>query len=120
MKYYYYHFRFIDEEIWSKYVSQAHKNIACMCAKLIQLCPTLWDAMDCNPPGSSVHGILQARILEWVAVPSSRGSSDPGTKPISLVSSALAGGFFGTSAIWEAHKNSSSSENPVFSRAQFF
>jgi len=36
------------------------------------------DPMDCGPPGSSVHGILQARILEWVAVPSSRGS--PGTR----------------------------------------
>ena len=39
--------------------------------------PTLWDPMDCNPPGSSVHGILQARILEWVAFPFSRGSSQP-------------------------------------------
>ena len=36
---------------------------------------TLHDPMDCNPPGSSVHGILQARILEWVAMPSSRESS---------------------------------------------
>ena len=36
--------------------------------------------MDCSPSGSSVHGILQARILEWVAMPSSRGSSDPGVK----------------------------------------
>ena len=42
-----------------------------------QLCPTLWDPMDCSPLGSSVHGILQARILEGVAVPSSRGSSPP-------------------------------------------
>ena len=42
------------------------------CAKLLQLCPTLWDPMDCRPPDSSVHGILQARILEWVAMPSSR------------------------------------------------
>ena len=40
-----------------------------------QLCLTLCDTMDCSPPGSSVHGILQARILEWVAMPSSRGSS---------------------------------------------
>ena len=40
-----------------------------------QSCPTLRDPMDCNPPGSSVHGILQARILEWVATSSSRGSS---------------------------------------------
>ena len=42
-----------------------------------QSCPTLWDPMDCSPPGSSVHGILQARILEWVAIPSSKGSSQP-------------------------------------------
>ena len=48
-----------------------------MRAKLIQLCPTLCKPMDCSLPGSSVHGILQARILEWVAVPSSRGSSQP-------------------------------------------
>ena len=41
----------------------------------LQLCPTLCNPMHCNPPGSSVHGILQARILEWVAMPSSRGSS---------------------------------------------
>ena len=41
--------------------------------KSLQLCMTLWDLMDYNPPGSSVHGILQARILEWVAMPSSRG-----------------------------------------------
>ena len=42
-----------------------------------QLCLTLCDPMDRSPPGSSVHGILQARILEWVAIPSSRGSSQP-------------------------------------------
>ena len=46
-----------------------------MCAQLLQLCLTLCKSMDCSPPGSSVHGILQARILEWVAIPSSRGSS---------------------------------------------
>ena len=46
---------------------------SCVCAKLLQLCPTLCDPMDCSPPGSSVHRILQARILEWVARPSSRG-----------------------------------------------
>ena len=39
------------------------------------------DPMNCNPPGSSVHGILQARILVWVAMPSSRGPSNPGIKP---------------------------------------
>ena len=42
-----------------------------------QSCPALWDRMDCSPPGSSVHEILQARILEWVAMPFSRGSSQP-------------------------------------------
>ena len=40
-------------------------------------CPTLCDPMDCSLPGSSLHGIFQARILEWVAIPSSRGSSWP-------------------------------------------
>ena len=46
-------------------------------ALVIQLCPTLCDPMDCSLPGSFVHGILQARILKWVAMPSSRGSSQP-------------------------------------------
>ena len=50
---------------------------ACMCAKLIQLCLTLCDPMDYSPPGSSVHEILQARILEWIATPSSRESPRP-------------------------------------------
>ena len=40
----------------------------CMCAELLQLCPTLCDPMDCSPPGSSVRGIFQARILEWAAI----------------------------------------------------
>ena len=48
---------------------------ACMCAKSLQACPTLCNAMDCSPPCSSVHEILQARILEWVAKPFFRGSS---------------------------------------------
>ena len=42
-----------------------------------QSCPTLCDPMDCSPPGSSVHGILQARTLEWIVIPFSRGSSWP-------------------------------------------
>ena len=49
----------------------------CVCAKSLQLCPTLCNPMECSPAGSSVHGILQAGILEWVAMPSSRGSSCP-------------------------------------------
>ena len=50
-------------------------------AKSLQLCPTLCDPMDCSLPGSSVHDIFQARILEWVATPFSRGSSPPGIEP---------------------------------------
>ena len=46
-------------------------------AKSLQSCPTLCNPLDCSPPGSSAHGILQARILEWVAMPSSRGSFQP-------------------------------------------
>ena len=45
--------------------------------EIVQSCPTLCNPMDCSPPGSSVHGILQARILEGVAIPFSRGSSQP-------------------------------------------
>ena len=49
---------------------------------LAQSCPTLWDPMDCSTPGSSVHGILQARIQEWVAIPFSRGSSRPSDRTL--------------------------------------
>ena len=47
----------------------------CMRAKLLQLCLALYNSIDCSLPRSSVRGILQARILEWVVMPSSRGSS---------------------------------------------
>ena len=56
-----------------------------------QLCPTLCDPMDCSPPGSSVHGILQARILEWIAIPFSRGSFQLRDH---IQVSHIAGGFF--------------------------
>ena len=54
-----------------------HYLDACVYAKPLQLCPTLCNLMDYGPPGFSVHGILQARILEWVAISFSRGSSWP-------------------------------------------
>ena len=69
------------------------------CFSHVQFVVTLWDY---SLSGSSVHGILQARILEWVAMPSSRGSSCPGIKPKSLMSPALEGEFLITRAIWEA------------------
>ena len=60
-------------------------------------CPTLCYPMDSSLPGSSVHGVLQARILEWVAVPPPGDLPNPGMEPRSLRSPALVGGFFTTS-----------------------
>ena len=60
---------------WHWGISEALR--VCVLIKLLQSCPTLCDPMDCSLPGYSVHGILQARILEWVVMPSSRGSSQP-------------------------------------------
>ena len=71
----------------------------CTCAhmhtKSLQSGPTLCDAMD-----SSAHGILQARIVEWVAMPSSRGSSRPRDRTLVSQPPAWAGGFFTTSTTW--------------------
>ena len=52
-------------------------------SEVAQSCPTFCDPMDCSPPDSSIHGILQARILEWVAISFSRDSSQPGIEPTS-------------------------------------
>ena len=49
----------------------------CVCVLVAQLCLILWDPLDCNLPGSTVHGILQAKVLEWVDIPFSRVSSWP-------------------------------------------
>ena len=65
-------------------------------AKLLQSCPTLCDPVDCSLPGSSVHGILQAKILEWAA--------NPEIEPTSLMSPAFAREFFTTSTIWKDPK----------------
>ena len=59
-----------------------------------KLCPTLCDPMDYNPPGSFVLGVLQARILEWVAISSSRGSSQPRDRTLVSCVSCIAGGVF--------------------------
>ena len=59
----------------------------CVSTKPLQPCPTLCDPVDCSPPGSSVHGILQERILAWVAMPTYRKSSQPrGQTCVSLIS----------------------------------
>ena len=70
-------------------------------------CPTLCDSLHCRPPGSPVHGVFQARMLEWVAIPLARGSSQARNR---TRVSCTAGGFFtveplaGPSTIWLPHK----------------
>ena len=88
-----------ERELWTKTAWLAHSaatynpfmTVLCWVA---QSCPTLCDPMDCSLPGSSVHGILQTRILAWGAMPSSRGSSQPRDQ---TQVSCTAGGFF---TIW--------------------
>ena len=69
-------------------LSLSHQEVK---VKVTQFCPTLCDPMECSSPGYSVHRISQAKILEWVAISFSRGSSH---REIKLMSPALAGGFF--------------------------
>ena len=72
--------------------------------KVTQLWLILSCPMDCDPPGSFVYGIFQAKIVEWVAI--SQGDlPDPRIEPVSLASPALAGGFVTTSDTWEAFNN---------------
>ena len=67
--------------------------------------PILCNPMDCSPQGSSVHGTVQARILLWVTIPFSRGSSQPRDQPTSPTSPALAGRFFTIGTTWEAQRH---------------
>ena len=66
---------------------------------IAQSCPTVWDPQDCSPPGSSVHGILQARTLDWVAIPLSSGPSQPRHQTQVF---CIAGRFFTVRATREA------------------
>ena len=65
--------------------------ILCVHAERLQPCTTLCNPMDCRPPGSSVHGILLARILEWVAMSFPGDLPDSGVEPTTLMSPTLAG-----------------------------
>ena len=67
-------------------------------SEVVQSCTILCDSMDCSLPGSSVHRTFQARVLEWVAVSSSRGPSQPRAQTRFPVSPVLAGGFLTTGA----------------------
>ena len=71
------HGRTLGEEISSNTKAFHLLFQLCVCVLVIQLCPTLCDPMDCSLPGFSVYGILQARTLEWVAIPFSREPSQP-------------------------------------------
>ena len=62
-------------DLWTQSGKKKVGRMEKVCAQSLQLCPTLCDPMDFSLPGSSVHGILQARILEWVAIPFSYGES---------------------------------------------
>ena len=82
-------------------------------------CPTPCGPMDCSSPGSSANGIQQARILEWVAISSSRDYfHNPGIKPASLVSPTLVGGFFTTEPqdlyLWLIYKKKKKSSDYIF------
>ena len=67
------------------YIGKESEKDVCMFLLVTQSCLTLCDPMDCSLPGSSVHGILQARILKWVAISFTRGLPDPGIKPRSPI-----------------------------------
>ena len=71
-----------------------HSLLVLCCAKLLQSCLALHNPIGCSPPGSSVHGIFQAGILEWVAMTLPGDLPNPGIEPVPLMSPALAGGFF--------------------------
>ena len=87
-----------------KIFANSYNPTACMLSSFscVQLFVTLWT--PCSLPGSSVHGILQARILECFLCPPLGDLPNPGIEPASLMSPALAVGFFTTSATWEAHR----------------
>ena len=74
-----------------------------MCVHVLSHVGLTGDPVDCSLSDFPVHGILQARIMEWVTVPSLWDPSHPGIQSASLRSTALAGSFFTTSTTWEAH-----------------
>ena len=60
-----------------------------VCVRMRPSCLTVYNPMDCSPPGSSVHGILQARILEWLPLPTPGDLPNPGIEPASLASPCI-------------------------------
>ena len=85
---------------FSLYLPWSDLDAMVLCVLVTQLCPTLCNPMECSPPGSSVHGILQARILEWIGIPFSRASPQHRDR---TWDSCIAGRFFIIWATREAH-----------------
>ena len=83
---------------WSQRTQLGVAFSICVCAWPLHSCPTLRDPVSCSPPGSSVRGILQAGILEWLPCPPPGDLPDPGIKPAAFMSPALAGGLFAASS----------------------
>ena len=81
---------------WVKILKLYFHYMLSVCAQSLQSCPTLCDPVDCTLPGLSVHGILQARILEWVAISFSRGSSQPRNQNCISCIFCITVGFFTT------------------------
>ena len=80
---------------WVQFQNRRHASVY---AKLLQLCLTLCNSVDCSQPGSSVHGTLQVRIVDWIDMPSSRGFS----RPRKWTHISCTGRHFTTGATWEA------------------
>ena len=72
------------------------RRFTCCCCLVSKSCLTLYNPMDCSPPGSSAHRIFQARIMEWAVIFFCRDIPNPGTEPVSPVSTVLISGFFNT------------------------
>ena len=89
-----------------------------MCVQSSQFCSTLYDPMDYNPPGSSVHGILQETMLEWVAMPSSRGSLQP--RDMSPVSPALQVDLLPTEPSWKLFIANNNNTNKLNLKTEMF
>ena len=95
---------------WLWHLPQLYDYVLYLCL-VTQSCPPLYNPMDYSRPGASVHGILQARILEWVAMPSSRGSSQASDR---TQVSHIAGGFLTSWATREARETHTQPQEEKF------
>ena len=95
--------QFKESKILPTIIAYAPTVCVRILAKSLQLCLILCNTMDSSPSVSSFHGILQARMLEWVAMPSPGDLPDSGIETVPLMFLALAGRVFTFSATWKTH-----------------